>query len=89
MSANATAFAALIALGASLVLAAPAAARDRRGVDYGRQDNSHYKHGQRQHRTGAWVGHNRGALAGPHAVHNGPGHGQFSPRGQGGHHWGW
>lgn len=71
--------------------AAPALARDAFDVDYGRNDNRHYRHDNRRnaHRSGAWIGNNRGHVGGPHGGHWAGGHGTFSPRGQGGYHWGW
>jgi hypothetical protein len=79
----------LAALGIILALASPALARDRSSVDYGRLDNSHYRH-QNRNRSGAWIGNNRGHFGGPHhGARWGAGHDHFSPRGQGGHHWGW
>ena len=68
---------ALVALSA-LVLGAPALARDF-NLDYGRNENRYAP----EHRG-------RGG-AHPRQWHGGKwrGHEHFSPRGQGGHHWGW
>ncbi len=57
------------------------------GVDYGRNDSRAARHGR--NRTGAWIGDNRHPAHNPHGPSWGGGHGHFSPRGQGGHHWGW
>jgi len=76
-------------VGAVLLLASSSVlARDRFDVDYGRNDNRHYRHADR-HRSGAWFGSNRHHHGNPHGGHFGAGHDHFSPRGQGGHHWGW
>lgn len=76
---------ALGALAASL-LAAPALARD--GVSFHRNDNRNIQP-QRHNRSGAWIGNNHGHFGGPHGRHGGGLHDHFSPRGTGGHHWGW
>ena len=79
-----------VVVAASIVLgAAPAMARDR-GVDFGRDygDNSAGRH--RSHNRGrTWMHNDRGHWGGHHGGHPGMSHDYFSPRGQGGHHWGW
>ncbi|WP_363346808.1 hypothetical protein [Methylocystis echinoides] len=72
------------------LLCAPALARDFT-VDYGglgRNTPNHAQHGKRS-RSGAWIDDNRRHHGAPHGGHWVGGHGHFSPRGQGGHHWGW
>jgi hypothetical protein len=67
---------------ALVLLSTTAMARDGSGVSYGQNDGAV----RRRHapRTGAWIGdHHR-----PGGHLNGH-HGHFSPRGQGGYHWGW
>ncbi len=63
------------------LFAAPAMARD--GVDYGRNETRNAP--SRHNRSGAWIGNNLGHHGGRHWGS----HDHFSPRGQGGHHWGW
>jgi hypothetical protein len=76
-------------IGFLLALCAPALARDGGGVDHGRNDDRHHRH-RHKNRSGAWIGDNRGHFGGPHhGAQWGAGHDHFSPRGQGGHHWGW
>ncbi len=70
----------------ALLTGAPALAGG--SVDYGRNENPYAR--QHRHRSGgAWIGNNRGHVGRPHGGHWAGGHGQFSPRGQGGYHWGW
>ncbi len=69
------------------LVCAPALARDF-SVDHGRNENRYAKHG-RPGRSGAWIDDNRRHSGAPHGGHWVGGHGHFSPRGQGGHHWGW
>lgn len=76
------------ALAAAVLMAAPALARDRSGVDFGRNDSRHQPHGARN-RSGAWFGDHHRAHPGPQHGGNWGAHGHFSPRGQGGYHWGW
>lgn len=74
--------------GAALLLTSSSVlARDKFDRDYGVNDNSHYHHADR-HR-GGWIGDNRGHHGAPRGGHLNDGHGHFSPRGQGGYHWGW
>lgn len=70
-----------------VLLSAPALARDAFDVDYGRHENRYAQ--PKQRRGGAWIGNNRGHVGAPHGGRWGVGHDHFSPRGQGGHHWGW
>ncbi|MGJ0509872.1 MAG: hypothetical protein ACR652_22655 [Methylocystis sp.] len=70
------------------LFAAPASARDSFGVDNRRTEN-HYAAPHRHNRSGAWIGANHGRFGGPHGQRWGGAHDHFSPRGQGGHHWGW
>lgn len=72
----------------AVLMATPALARDRFDVDYGRNDNRHYHSGGRN-RSGAWIGDNRHHPGGHHHGRWSGGHDHFSPRGQGGYHWGW
>ncbi|PPD45480.1 MAG: hypothetical protein CTY15_03565 [Methylocystis sp.] len=74
------------AFGLALACAAPALARDRFSTDYGHNDNRHY---QQNRRSGAWIGNRHGHSG--HQWHGGHfgAHDHFSPRGQGGYHWGW
>jgi hypothetical protein len=78
-------FAKTAVVAAVVLMTAPAVAREKFGVDYGRNDNRHYQHGRRgaTNRSGAWIGNH------PHGGQWGGAHGHFSPRGQGGYHWGW
>lgn len=69
------------------LVCAPALARDY-NVDYGRHENFYAPSGK-GHRSGAWIDNNRHHHGAPHHGHWNGGHGHFSPRGQGGHHWGW
>ncbi len=69
------------------LLCGPALARDG-GVDYGRNENRFAQQGKRRH-SGAWFGDNHRHGGAPHGGRWNPGYGHFSPRGQGGHHWGW
>ncbi|GLI94348.1 hypothetical protein [Methylocystis echinoides] len=71
---------------AVILLAAPALARDGFSTDYGHNANRHAP-SHRHNRSGAWIGNNQGHVGGPHGRQWG--HDHFSPRGQGGHHWGW
>jgi hypothetical protein len=67
---------------ALVLLSTTAMARDGSGVSYGRDEGVARR--RPAPRTGAWI-----------ADHHRPGghlnghHGHFSPRGQGGYHWGW
>ncbi|QGM98343.1 hypothetical protein [Methylocystis parvus] len=74
---------------AALFAASPVVAGNAFDVDYGQNDNKHYHHHANKRGGGAWIGNNRSHVGGPHGGHWGGGHGQFSPRGQGGYHWGW
>jgi hypothetical protein len=76
---------ALVAVAA--LFCGPALAREGR-VDYGRNESRSAPQGKR-HRSGAWIGDNHRRGGAPHGGQWHPGHGHFSPRGQGGHHWGW
>ncbi|MEK4035250.1 hypothetical protein WOC76_07405 [Methylocystis sp. IM3] len=70
------------------LVCAPALARDV-SVDHGRNESRNVRHG-RHSRTGAWIDDNRRHSGSHHhGAHWVGGHGHFSPRGQGGHHWGW
>ncbi|CAJ0875505.1 hypothetical protein AMST5_02701 [freshwater sediment metagenome] len=69
---------------AAALLATPAMARN--SIDYGRNENRHSP-SHRSNRSGAWIGNNLGHH-GAHGRQWGS-HDHFSPRGQGGHHWGW
>lgn len=75
----------LAALGVAL-LYTPAMARDRSGVEFGRGVDTHHSHRHRHNRSGAWVGNGHGDWRGHGGGHR---YDHFSPRGQGGHHWGW
>lgn len=72
----------MIAVLGAVLVCAPATARDRFDLEHGRGVD-HHRSGH--NRTGAWVGDGRSDWRGRHGGH----HGHFSPRGQGGHHWGW
>lgn len=67
----------------------PAIARDY-GVGYG-HDHGENRSGRHrsQNRSRAWIDNDRGHWSGHHGGHPGMSHDHFSPRGQGGHHWGW
>jgi hypothetical protein len=78
------ALAALLALGS-----APTLARDY-GVGYGHDYGDRHSGRQRSHnRSRAWIDNDRGHWRGHHGGHPGMSHDHFSPRGQGGYHWGW
>ena len=70
---------ALVAL-SILLLAAPALARDN-GPDWSRNSRNRGAVTQRP-QNGGWTHHHQ-------AGGKWRGHDHFSPRGQGGHHWGW
>jgi hypothetical protein len=67
------------ALLSALLLAAPALAHDH-GVNWGRTTNRNAVAPRPQ--NGGWAHHHQN-------VGKWRGHDHFSPRGQGGHHWGW
>lgn len=85
---------AMAAATAALLLTTPAVARDRFGADLGYNHSRHYPGagGRRQNdrsRSGAWIGDNRHHSGRHHHGRWSGGHDHFSPRGQGGYHWGW
>jgi|GEM_PF-6321257 len=66
----------------------PAAARDH--FEFGNPRAHSGAHGIKSHRhNGAWIGNDRGHWGADRGRRWGHGHDHFSPRGHGGHHWGW
>lgn len=78
--------AALLAL-----LATPAVAGKRpANNDFGHHGEQQYKYGvDHKRHGGVWIGNGHHHGGSMHGGHFGAGHGHFSSRGQGGHHWGW
>ena len=66
----------------------PAAARDN--FEFGNPRAHSGAHGIKSHRhNGAWIDNDRGHWGADRGRRWGHSHDHFSPRGHGGHHWGW
>jgi len=79
--------AAAVALAGLFIPLVSASARDN--FEF-RSPRVHSGAGIESHRhSGAWIDHDRGHRGADRGGRWGHGHNHFSPRGHGGHHWGW
>ncbi|WP_156824975.1 hypothetical protein [Methylocystis rosea] len=80
--------AAVVALAGLFLPLEPAMARDR--FEFGNPRAHSGAHGIKNHRhNGVWIDNDRGHWGADRGRRWGHSHDHFSPRGHGGHHWGW